>query len=100
MLRLSFGPNGQLEFDLGFSSHRRGSGSPARLTSLSSSAGSGSLGGAAAAISRGYAVATVPYQALAKDSDAWQTSPCFVAYPDYAPMAGGMALRQSGRFSS
>ena len=84
MVHLSFGPDEELGFDLGlFLPSGEGEGPFPVLISLSYDAGASSLGGASAAISRGYAVATVPYQQLAKDSDAWKTSPFFVAYPDY-----------------
>jgi hypothetical protein len=83
-LRLSFGPDQGLGFDLGlFLPTDAGDGPLPVLISLSFDSGPGSLGGAAAAIERGFAVATVPYQDLAKDSDSWATSPVFVVYPDY-----------------
>lgn len=84
MVHLSFGPSEELGFDLGlFLPADAEEGPLPVLISLSSDAGSGSLGGASAAISRGYAVATVPYQQLARDADGWQSSPFFAAYPDY-----------------
>lgn len=83
-VRLSFGPDRQLGYDLGlFLPSDAGDGPFPVLISLSSDSGAGSLGGTAAAIRRGFAVATVPYQALAKDSSSWATSPVFVAYPEY-----------------
>jgi hypothetical protein len=85
MLRLSFGPEQKLGFDLGlFTPVTTQAGEKfATLIFLTSSANDKSLADASAALSRGYAVATVPYQQLGADSSNWQKTAFFPAYPDY-----------------
>jgi hypothetical protein len=85
MLRLSFGPEQKLGFDLGiFTPAAAGATAPfATLIVLTSSAGEKSLADASAALSRGYAVATVPYQQLGADAKNWATTAFFPAYPDF-----------------
>ncbi len=86
MLHLKFGPGQKLGFDLGIftpvSAPPAGGRFPILLM-LATSAGERSLGGAAAALERGYAVATVPYQQLGADAANWQSTGFFAAYPDY-----------------
>ena len=86
MLHLTFGPGEALGFDLGIFTPVPATGAADKfpvLISLTSSANDKSIGSATAALSRGYAVATVPYQALGADSSSWATSAFFPAYPDY-----------------
>jgi hypothetical protein len=86
LLHLTFGPGEKLSFDLGLfvpvSSTQADAKYPV-LISLTSGTDEKSLGSASAALSRGYAVATVPYQKLAADSSSWASSAFFKAYPDY-----------------
>ncbi|WP_437866989.1 glucuronyl esterase domain-containing protein [Sorangium sp. So ce363] len=88
-LHLSFGPGGELGFDLGLF-FPKAEATPegeaeARpiLISLSFSSGESSLGGAAGALARGYAVATIGYQELGADSRDYASSAFFPAYPDH-----------------
>jgi len=85
MLHLTFGPGEKLNFDLGLFtpvSSTAGTKHPV-LISLTSSTNDKSIGAASAALSRGYAVATVPYQKLGADSASWASSAFFPSYPDY-----------------
>jgi glucuronyl esterase-like protein len=85
MLHLSFGPDKKLGFDLGIFTPvatQAGQKFPT-LIFLTSSANDKSLADASAALSRGYAVATVPYQQLGADASNWQKTAFFSAYPDY-----------------
>jgi hypothetical protein len=84
MLHLTFGPNDKLGFDLGlFTPVSSTQTQFAVLVSLTSTTDEKSLSSASAALSRGYAVATVPYQKLGADSSSWQSSGFFPSYPDY-----------------
>lgn len=86
MLRLSFGPDQSLGFDLGLflPTVTADVASPFPvLVSLTSSANQNSLGSASAALARGYAVATVPYQQLGADSPDYASTAFFPAYPEY-----------------
>ncbi|AUX21861.1 uncharacterized protein SOCEGT47_023570 [Sorangium cellulosum] len=88
-LRLSFGPGGELGFNLGLFSPKAEAApddeAEARpiLISLSFGTGEGSLGGAADALARGYAVATIGYQELGADSPDYASSAFFPAYPGH-----------------
>ncbi len=76
-LHLSFGPDGELGFDLGlfFPKDEAAPGTKRPvLISLSFSSGESSLGGAAGALERGYAVATIAYQELGADSADYASS--------------------------
>ncbi|WP_437479940.1 hypothetical protein WME75_34575 [Sorangium sp. So ce1014] len=88
-LHLSFGPGGELGFDLGLffpkaeaSPEEEAEARPI-LISLSSGSGESSLGRAAGALARGYAVATIGYQELGADSPDYASSAFFPAYPDH-----------------
>lgn len=86
MLRLTFGPERKLGFDLGIFTPVGASPTGGRfpiLVMLATSANERSLGSAASALERGYAVATVPYQQLGADAANWQSTGFFAAYPDY-----------------
>lgn len=85
MLRLSFGPDGELGFDLGIFTPAGGDEGQKypTLVYLTQSASQNSLGAASAALARGYAVATVPYQQLGADAANWADTGFFKAYPDY-----------------
>lgn len=86
MLHLAFGPDHKLGFDLGIFTPLGAPPAGGRfpiLVMLASSAGERSLGSASAALERGYAVATVPYQQLGADAANWQSTGFFAAYPDY-----------------
>lgn len=84
MFHLTFGPDEKLGFDLGLFTPVGDAGSKfATLIVLTSSAGDKSLGDASVALSRGYAVATVPYQQLGADAKNWASTAFFPAYPDY-----------------
>lgn len=86
MLHLTFGPDEKLGFDLGIftpaSDAAAGTKYPIVIM-LASSAKENSLGSASAALKRGYAVATVPYQQLGADASNWKSTGFFSAYPDY-----------------
>jgi hypothetical protein len=86
MLRLAFGSEGKLGFDLGIftppGAPPAGGKFPV-LVMLATSAGERSLGNASAALERGYAVVTVPYQQLGADAANWQSTGFFAAYPDH-----------------
>jgi hypothetical protein len=87
MLHLTFGPGEQLGFDLGLFTPIEppdgdGAGYPVLIT-LAFSAGENSLAAASAAMSRGFAVATVPYQQLGADAPNWVSTGFFPAYPEY-----------------
>ena len=86
MLRLAFGPERKLGFDLGI--FTPGGTAPAGgkfpvLVMLATNASERSLGSASAALERGYAVVTVPYQQLGADAANWQSTGFFAAYPDH-----------------
>jgi len=86
MLHLTFGPGDKLGFDLGLftpATATPGSDKFPVLISLTSTTDEKSLSSASAALSRGYAVATVPYQKLGADSSSWAKSGFFPSYPDY-----------------
>jgi len=84
MLHLTFGPNDKLGFDLGLFTPVGSTQSKfAVLISLTSTTDEKSLSSASAALSRGYAVATVPYQKLGADSSSWKSTGFFSSYPDY-----------------
>ena len=84
MLHLTFGPSDKLSFDVGiFTPVSTTQTKFAVLVNLTSSTDEKSLGSASAALSRGYAVASVPYQKLGADSSSWKTSAFFPSYPDY-----------------
>jgi len=84
MMHLTFGPNDKLSFDVGlFTPVSTTQTKFAVLISLTSSTDEKSLSSASAALSRGYAVATVPYQKLGADSSSWKSSAFFPSYPDY-----------------
>ncbi len=87
MLRLAFGPEESLGFDLGiFTPSSSDAGAPEPypiLIALTYGATQNSLMDASAALSRGYAVATVPYQQLGADSADYASSAFFPAYPEY-----------------
>jgi len=84
MLHLTFGPNDKLGFDLGlFTPVGSTQTKFAVLISLTSTTDEKSLSSASVALSRGYAVATVPYQKLGADSSAWKSSGFFPSYPEY-----------------
>lgn len=83
MLHLSFGPDQSLGFDLGLFIPDAESTTYPVLVSLTSAASETSLGSASAALARGYAVATVPYQQLGADSTDYASTAFFPAYPDY-----------------
>jgi hypothetical protein len=86
MLRLAFGPERKLGFDLGIFTPTTAPPAGGRypiLVMLSSSANERSLANAAAALERGYAVATVPYQQLGADAANWQSTGFFSAYPEF-----------------
>jgi hypothetical protein len=85
MMRLSFGPDKKLGFDLGIFTPLTPapSGGFPVMVSLDFSAGKSSLGAASAAISRGYAVATIPYQQLGEDSRNYLNTAFFPYYPEY-----------------
>ncbi|HKO50441.1 MAG TPA: hypothetical protein VJV79_22115, partial [Polyangiaceae bacterium] len=86
MLHLTFGPGEKLSFDLGLFTPV--SSTPAAdkfpvLISLTSSSDAKSISSASAALARGYAVATVPYQKLGADASNWASTAFFPSYPDY-----------------
>lgn len=84
MLHLTFGPGDKLGFDLGVFTPVKGAQAPFPiLVSLTFNSNEKSISDASAALSRGYAVATVPYQQLGADSSSWKTSAFFPSYPDY-----------------
>jgi hypothetical protein len=85
MLHLTFGPGEKLSFDLGLFTPVSDTQNEkfAVLVSLTSTTDEKSLSSASAALSRGYAVATVPYQKLGADSSSWAKSGFFPSYPDY-----------------
>lgn len=86
MLHLTFGPGESLGFDLGIftpAGKPPASGRFPLLVMLSFSANERSLGNASAALARGYAVATVPYQQLGADAANWQSTGFFATYPEY-----------------
>jgi len=84
MLHLTFGPNDKLGFDLGlFTPVSSTQTKFPVLISLTSTTDEKSLSSASVALSRGYAVATVPYQKLGADSSSWKSSGFFPSYPDY-----------------
>lgn len=86
MLRLAFGPDRKLGFDLGIFTPAGAEPAGGRfpvLIMLATSASERSIGSATAALERGYAVATVPYQQLGADAANWQSTGFFAAYPDY-----------------
>jgi len=86
MLHLTFGPGEKLGFDVGIFTPVTAAQAGAKfpiLISLASSANETSIGSATAALSRDYAVATVPYQQLGADSSSWKSTGFFSAYPDY-----------------
>ncbi len=71
MLHLTFGPDEKLGFDLGIFAPVLSSETgekPAVLAFLTYNANESSLADASAALSRGYAVATIPYQQLGADA--------------------------------
>ncbi|MEI9937765.1 MAG: hypothetical protein WDO69_11150 [Pseudomonadota bacterium] len=86
MLHLTFGPDEKLGFDLGLftpvSSAQAGDKYPV-LISLTSGTNEKSIADASAALSRGYAVATVPYQKMGADASNWASTAFFPSYPDY-----------------
>ncbi|MEI9950104.1 MAG: hypothetical protein WDO74_14310 [Pseudomonadota bacterium] len=85
MLHLTFGPGEKLGFDLGLFTPvttEAGAKYPV-LISLTSNTNEKSLADASAALSRGYAVATVPYQKLGADASNWATTAFFPSYPEY-----------------
>lgn len=85
MIHLSFGPDHKLGFDLGIFtpvSSPDTKGYPV-LISLDFSAGKSSLGASSAAISRGYAVATIAYQQLGADAPNYRSTAFFPSYPEY-----------------
>jgi hypothetical protein len=85
MLHLTFGPDQTLGFDLGLFIPEGVPDAPSKypvLVSLTSAASQNSLGSASAALARGYAVATVPYQQLGADSTSYASTAFFPAYPD------------------
>jgi hypothetical protein len=86
MFHLTFGPDQKLGFDLGLFTPTEAAQAGtkfATLIVLTSSAGEKSLADASAALSRGYAVATVPYQQLGADASNWASTAFFSAYKDY-----------------
>jgi len=85
MLHLTFGPDDSLGFDLGiFTPAAADAKGPfSVLIYLTSSANQSSAGSASAALERGYAVATVPYQELGADASNWASTGFFSTYPDY-----------------
>ncbi|KYG01588.1 hypothetical protein BE21_56425 [Sorangium cellulosum] len=84
-LHLSFGPGGELGFDVGLFFPKANAApdgeAEARpvLISLSFGSGEDSLGRAAGALARGYAVATIGYQELGADSPDYASSAFFPA---------------------
>jgi len=85
MMHLTFGPGDKCGFDLGIFTpvtEPETNGYPL-LISLDYSAGKTSLGASSAALKRGYAVATIPYNQLGADAASWKTSGFFPSYPDY-----------------
>jgi hypothetical protein len=86
MLHLTFGPGEKLGFDLGIFTPVTSTAAGAKypiLISLTYNANKSSLADASAALSRGYAVATVPYSQLGADATNWASTAFFPAYPDY-----------------
>lgn len=84
MLHLRFGPDQSLGFDLGlFIPDGEAAATYPVLVSLTSAASENSLGSASAALARGFAVATVPYQQLGADSTNYKSTAFFPAYPDH-----------------
>jgi len=83
MLHLTFGPDEKLGFDLGlFMPVDEGVTAFPILVTLTSNTNEKSIGSATAAFSRGYAVATVPYQELGADASNWASTGFFSSYPD------------------
>lgn len=88
-IHLSFGTQGELGFDVGlFLPQTRDTvevpqGGFPLLISLTYNSSESSLGGAAGAFSRGYAVATIGYQELGADAANYRSTAFFPAYPDY-----------------
>lgn len=85
MMHLTFGTGEKLGFDLGIFTPvtpPQEKGYPV-LISLDFSAGKTSLGAASAALSRGYAVATIPYQQLGADATNYRSTAFFPSYPEY-----------------
>lgn len=86
MLHLTFGPGEKLGFDLGIFmpvTASEGGEKPAILIMLTYAANKSSLADASAALSRGYAVATVPYQQLGADAANYASTAFFPSYPEY-----------------
>lgn len=86
MLHLTFGPDEKLGFDLGIFAPVLSSETgekPAVLAFLTYNANESSLADASAALSRGYAVATIPYQQLGADASNYASTGFFSAYPNY-----------------
>ncbi len=94
MLHLTFGPQASLGFDIGLFTpvtpadvnHPTSDTSLTQypvLISLGFSANKYSLGPASAALARGYAVATIPYQQLGADGPNYRSTAFFPAYPQY-----------------
>lgn len=84
-IHLSFGKDGKLGFDLGIFTPAN---LPAEhgfpvLISVDFSAGKSSLGAASAAVSRGYAVATIQYTQLGADNNNYKSTAFFPSYPEY-----------------
>jgi hypothetical protein len=86
MVHLSFGPEQKLGFDLGIFTPIEKADTKAPffvLIQLGFGAGETSIGGASAALARGYAVCTISYNQLGADSPNYRSTGFFPAYPDY-----------------
>jgi hypothetical protein len=86
MMHLTFGPGEKLNFDLGLfipvdSTHTVKQ-FPV-LIYVTTGTSKTSLSDASAALSRGYAVATINYSQLGADSKDWNKSAFYPSYPDY-----------------
>jgi hypothetical protein len=83
MMRLTFGPGEKLGFDLGVFTPVTGVKPYPVLIYLGMSSGKSSLGDASAALTRGYAVATINYSQLGADADNYSTTAFFPSYKEY-----------------
>jgi hypothetical protein len=86
MLHLTFGPGEKLGFDLGLFTPVDSTHAVKQypvLIYLTMGASKTSVSDASAALSRGYAVATINYSQLGADATNWNKSAFFPSYPDY-----------------
>jgi hypothetical protein len=86
MMRLTFGPNEKCGFDLGIFTPADSTGSAKRypvLVYVTMGSGKTSANDASAAITRGYAVATINYSQMGADATSWNKSAFFPSYPEY-----------------